>query len=220
MVIVVPSTVTVPLSLVTTVVPLKVIVVVELSELLSSDSVVVVSVAESEALLVNTEAVSDAVVSVVFELVLELVFSSALFVSDAEVSLVVLSAVSEELASGVAEVLDCSDVSLLVDVAVVSSVVLVVLIVDESVSEVEAAVEVLVADSVLVSVVSDVLSVCVLSSIKSAVVSPVVTVESVDSLFASSAETLLSFKTTELPKIKLATRTEPAVFHFDDFLMA
>ena len=43
-----------------------------------------------------------------------------------------------------------------------SSVVLVVLIVlvaDESVSEVEAAVEVLVADSVLVSVVSDVLSV-------------------------------------------------------------
>ena len=41
-----------------------------------------------------------------------------------------------------------------------SSVVLVVLIVlvdDESVSEVEAAVEVLVADSVLVSVVSDVL---------------------------------------------------------------
>ena len=98
-------------------------------------------------------------VSVVLELVLELVFSSALFVSDAEVSLVVLSAVSEEVASGVAEVLDCSDVSLLVDVAVVSSVVLVVLIVDESVSEVEAAVEVLVADSVLVSVVSDVLSV-------------------------------------------------------------
>ena len=43
-----------------------------------------------------------------------------------------------------------------------SSVVLVVLIVlvdDESVSEVEAAVEVLVTDSVLVSVVSDVLSV-------------------------------------------------------------
>ena len=93
MVIVVPSTVTVPLSLVTTVVPLKVIVVVELSESLSSDSVVV-SVAESEALLVNTEAVSDAVASVVLELVLELVFSSALFVSDAEVSLVVLSAVS------------------------------------------------------------------------------------------------------------------------------
>ena len=87
-------------------------------------------------------------------------------------------------------------------------------------SVVEVAVEVLVADSVLVSVVSDVLSVCVLSSIKSAVVSPVVTVESVDSLFASSAETLLSFKTTELPKIRLATRTEPAVFHFDDFLMA
>lgn len=159
MVIVVPSIVTVPLSLVTTVVPLKVIVVVELSESLSSDSVVVVSVAESEALLVNTEAVSDAVASVVLELVLELVFSSALFVSDAEVSLVVLSAVSEELASGVAEVLDCSDVSLLVDVTVVPSVVLVVLIVDESVSEVEAAVEVLVADSVLVSVVSDVLSV-------------------------------------------------------------
>lgn len=100
------------------------------------------------------------------------------------------------------------------------SVVLVVLIVDESVSEVEAAVEVLVADSVLVSVVSDVLSVCVLSSIKSAVVLPVVTVESVDSLFASSAETLLSFKITELPKIKLATRADPAVFHFDDFLMA
>ena len=158
-VIVVPSIVTVPLSLVTTVVPLKVIVVVELSESLSSDSVVVVSVAESEALLVNTEAVSDAVASVVLELVLELVFSSALFVSDAEVSLVVLSAVSEELASGVAEVLDCSDVSLLVDVTVVPSVVLVVLIVDESVSEVEAAVEVLVTDSVLVSVVSDVLSV-------------------------------------------------------------
>ena len=159
MVIVVPSIVTVPLSLVTTVVPLKVIVVEELSESLSSDSVVVVSVAESEALLVNTEAVSDAVASVVLELVLELVFSSALFVSDAEVSLVVLSAVSEELASGVAEVLDCSDVSLLVDVTVVPSVVLVVLIVDESVSEVEAAVEVLVTDSVLVSVVSDVLSV-------------------------------------------------------------
>ena len=97
-----------------------------------------------------------------------------------------------------------------------SSVVLVVLIVDESVSEVE----VLVADSVLVSVVADVLSVSVLSSIKSAVVSPVVTVESVDSVFASSAETLLSFRTTELPKIKLATRTDPAVFHFDDFLMA
>lgn len=159
MVIVVPSIVTVPLSLVTTVVPLKVIVVVELSESLSSDSVVVVSVAESEALLVNTEAVSDAVASVVLELVLELVFSSALFVSDAKVSLVVLSAVSEELASGVAEVLDCSDVSLLVDVTVVPSVVLVVLIVDESVSEVEAAVEVLVTVSAPVSVVSDVLSV-------------------------------------------------------------
>ena len=106
MVIVVPSTVTVLLSLVTTVVPLKVIVVVELSESLSLDSVVAVSVAASEALLVNTEAVSDAVASVVLELVLELVFSSALFVSDAEVSLVVLSAVSEELASGVAEVLE------------------------------------------------------------------------------------------------------------------
>ena len=110
---------------------------------------------------------------------------------------------------------------MLVDVAVVFSVVLVV---DESVSEVKAivevAVEVLVAVSVLVSVVADVsLSVCVLSSIKSAVVSPVVTVESVDSVFASSAETLLSFRTTELPKIKLATRTDPAVFHFDDFLI-
>lgn len=159
MVIVVPSIVKVPLSLVTTVVPLKVIVVVELSESLSSDSVAVVSVAESEELLVNTEAVSDAVASVVLELVLELVFSSALFVSDAKVSLVVLSAVSEELASGVAEVLDCSDVSLLVDVTVVPSVVLVVLIVDESVSEVEAAVEVLVTVSAPVSVVSDVLSV-------------------------------------------------------------
>ena len=51
-------------------------------------------------------------------------------------------------------------------------------------------------------------------------VSLVVTVESVDSVFVSSAETLLSFKTTELPKIKLATRTDPAVFHFYDFLMA
>ena len=51
-------------------------------------------------------------------------------------------------------------------------------------------------------------------------VSPVETVESVDSVFVSSAETLLSFKTTELPKIKLATRTEPAVFHFYDLLMA
>lgn len=97
-------------------------------------------------------------------------------------------------------------------------VVLVVLVVDESVSE--ATVEVLVADSVPVSAVADVLSVWELSSIKSTVVSPVVTVESVDSVFVSSAETLLSFKTTELPKIKLATRTEPAVFHFDDFLMA
>jgi hypothetical protein len=102
----------------------------------------------------------------------------------------------------------------------VSSVVLNVLIVDESVSEVEAAVEVLVADSVLVSVVLDESSDCTRSSIKSAVVSPVVTVESVESVFVSSAEALFSFKTTELPKIKLATRTEPAVFHFDDFLMA
>lgn len=51
-------------------------------------------------------------------------------------------------------------------------------------------------------------------------VSPVETVESVDSVFVSSAEALFSFKTTELPKIKLATRTDPAVFHFDDFLMA
>lgn len=106
MVIVVPSTVTVPLSLVTTVVPLKVIVVVELSESLSLDSVVAVSVAASEALLVKTEAVSEAVVLVVFELVLELVFSSVLFVSDADVSLAVLSAVSEELASEVEEVLE------------------------------------------------------------------------------------------------------------------
>ena len=100
----------------------------------------------------------------------------------------------------------------------------VVLVVDESVSKVESvvevAVEVLVADSVLVSLVLDESSVCTLSSIKSAVVSLVVTVESVDSVFVSSAETLLSFKTTELPKIKLATRTDPAVFHFDDFLMA
>ena len=101
-----------------------------------------------------------------------------------------------------------------------SSVVLVVLIVDESVSEVEAAVEVLVADSVLVSVVLDESSACTRSSIKSAVVSPVVTVESVNSVLVSSAEALFSFKTTELPKIKLATRTDPAVFHFDDFLMA
>lgn len=99
----------------------------------------------------------------------------------------------------------------------------VVLVVDESVSEVtvvEAAVVVLVAVSVSVSVVADVLSVCVLSSIKSVVVSPVETVESVDSVFVSSAEALFSFKTTELLKIKLATRTEPAVFHFDDFLIA
>ena len=100
----------------------------------------------------------------------------------------------------------------------------VVLVVDESVSEVESvvevAVEVLVADSVLVSVVLDESSVCTLSSIKSAVVSPVVTVESIESVFVSSAEALFSFKTTELPKIKLATRTELAVFHFDDFLMA
>ena len=106
MVIVVPSTVTVPLSLVTTVVPLKVIVVVVLSESVSSDSVVVISVAVSEALLVNTEAVSEVVASVVFELVLELVVSSVLFVSDADLSLVVLSAVSEELASEVKDVLE------------------------------------------------------------------------------------------------------------------
>lgn len=92
------------------------------------------------------------------------------------------------------------------------------LVVDESVSTV--VVEVLVAVVELVSVVFDVLSVCALSSIKSAVVSPVVTIERVDSVFASSAETLLPFKTTELLKIKLATRTDPAVFHFDDFLMA
>ena len=51
-------------------------------------------------------------------------------------------------------------------------------------------------------------------------VSLVVTVESVDSVFVSSAETLLSFKTTELPKIKLATRTAPTFSRFDDFLMA
>ena len=94
----------------------------------------------------------------------------------------------------------------------------VVLVANESVSDV--VVVELVAVSVLVSVVFDESSVCTLSSIKSAVVSPVVTVESVDSVFASSAEALFSFKTTELPKIKLATRTEPAVFHFDDFLMA
>jgi hypothetical protein len=84
---------------------LKVIVVVELSESVLLDSVVV-SVAASEALLVKTEAVSEAVVSVVLELVLVLVFSSALFVSDADVSLVVLSAVSEELASEVEDVLE------------------------------------------------------------------------------------------------------------------
>ena len=100
----------------------------------------------------------------------------------------------------------------------------VVLVVDESVSEVESvvevAVEVLVAVSVLVSVVLDESSACTRSSIKSAVVSPVVTVKSVDSVLVSSAEALFSFRTTELPKIKLATRTEPAVFHFDDFLMA
>ena len=94
----------------------------------------------------------------------------------------------------------------------------VVLVADEAVSDV--VVVVLVSVSVLVSVVFDESSVCTLSSIKSAVVSPVVTVESVDSVFVSSAETLFSFRTTELPKIKLATRTDPAVFHFDDFLMA
>ena len=90
----------------------------------------------------------------------------------------------------------------------------VVLAADESLSDV------VVLVSVLVSVVLDESSACTLSSIKSAVVSPVVTVESVDSVFVSSAEALFSFKTTELPKIKLATRTDPAVFHFDDFLMA
>ena len=94
----------------------------------------------------------------------------------------------------------------------------VVLVADEAVSDV--VVVELVAVSILVSVVFDVSSACTLSSIKSAVVSPVVTVESVDSVLVSSAEALFSFKTTELPKIKLATRTEPAVFHFDDFLMA
>ena len=94
----------------------------------------------------------------------------------------------------------------------------VVLVADESVSDVVGVV--LVSVAVLVSVVLDVFSPCTLSSIKSAVVSPVVTVESVDSVLVSSAETLFSFKTTELPKIKLATRTEPAVFHFDDFLIA
>ncbi len=94
----------------------------------------------------------------------------------------------------------------------------VVLDTDEAVSDV--VVVVLVSVSVLVSVVFDASSVCTLSSIRSAVVSPVATVESVDSVLVSSAEALFSFKTTELPKIKLATRTEPAVFHFDDFLMA
>ena len=92
------------------------------------------------------------------------------------------------------------------------------LVADETVSDV--VVVVLVSVSVLVSVVFDESSVCTLSSIKSAVVSPVVTVESVDSVLVSSAEALFSFKTTELPKIKLTTRTDPAVFHFDDFLMA
>ena len=85
------------------------------------------------------------------------------------------------------------------------------LVADETVSDV--VVVVLVSVSVLVSVVFDASSVCTLSSIKSAVVSPVVTVESVDSVLVSSAEALFSFKTTELPKIKLATSTEPAVFH-------
>ena len=105
MVTVVPSTVTVLLSLVTTVVPLKVIVVVVLSESVLLESVVVSEVVSAE-LLVRTEAVSEAVASVELVLVLVLLFSSALFVSDAEVSLVVLSAVSEELASGVADVLE------------------------------------------------------------------------------------------------------------------
>ena len=106
MVTVVPSTVTVLLSLVTTVVPLKVIVVVVLSESVLFDSVVVVSDVLSEALLVRTEAVSEAVASVELVLVLELEFSSVLFVSDADLSLVVLSAVSEELASEVEDVLE------------------------------------------------------------------------------------------------------------------
>ena len=92
------------------------------------------------------------------------------------------------------------------------------LVADESVSDV--VVVVLVSVAVLVSVVFDASCVCTLSSIKSAVVSPVVTVDSVESVFASSAEALFSFKITELPKIKLATRTDPAVFHFDDFLIA
>ena len=92
------------------------------------------------------------------------------------------------------------------------------LVADEAVSDV--VVVILVSVSVLVSLVFDASSVCTLSSIKSAVVSPVVTVESVDSVLVSSAEALFSFKMTEPPKIKLATRTEPAVFHFDDFLMA
>ena len=203
MVMVVPSTITVLLSLDTTVVPLKVNVVVVLSESVLLDSVIVASVAASEALLVKTEFVSDAVVSMVLELVLELMFSSVLFVSDADISLVVLSAVSEELASEVEDVFESSDVSLLIDVAVVSAVVVVVLV----------------SVAVLVSVVFDVSSVCTLDSIRPAVVSPVVTVEIVDSVFTSSAETLLLFKTTELAKIKLATRTDPAVFHFDDFLI-
>ena len=92
------------------------------------------------------------------------------------------------------------------------------LVADEAVSEV--VVVVLVSVSVLVSLVFDASSVRTHSSNNSAVDSPVVTVESVDSVLVSSAEALFSFKTTELPKIKLATRTEPAVFHFDDFLMA
>lgn len=144
-----------------------------------------------------------------------LLLSPVVLVAVSEVSLVVLSAVSEELASDVSDVPELSDVSLLVDVPVVSAVILVA---DESVSDV--VVVVLLSVAVLVSVVLDESSTCTLYSIKSAVVSPVVTVESVDSVFVSSAEALFSFRTTDLPKIKLATRTEPAVFHFDDFLMA
>ena len=104
---VVPSTVTVPLSLVTTVVPLKVIVVVVLSESALLDSVVAseeVSEAESEELFVRTEAASEAVASV--ELVLVPLLSSVVVVAVSEVSLVVVAAVSEELASEVEDVLD------------------------------------------------------------------------------------------------------------------
>ncbi len=86
----------------------------ELSESVLLDSVVVVSVAESEALLVNTEAVSDAVASVVLELVLEPVLRLHCSFQMPRSSLVVLSAALKNL-SEVAEVLDSSDdVSLLV----------------------------------------------------------------------------------------------------------